>query len=330
MLYLLKKVIIWSVKLSILLLVLVFGVVFISNFASSKREVHERGDAAPTTGQYVTAGGLDIFIQEMGPKNGKPVLFIHGTGAWSETWRKQMTALAESGYRAIALDLPPFGYSQRPNDSTYGRVEQGQRIIGVLDALGISQAVLVGHSFGGGATVEAAMMYPQRVSKLILIDAALGLNFVGSEQPLALKVLDYNQSVKHAFVAATLTNPQFTKRILTNFIHKKDSATGDIVRIYQEPLTVKNTSMEVGNWLSTLFTVKSEWESSQKINYSSIQKPVLVVWGDSDTITPLAQGEELAKLIPGARLEIMSGVGHIPQIEDPDSLNKIILTFLNQ
>src|SRR5262249_23201258 len=148
---------------------------------ANARETVKAEDGAPRTGRYVAAGDVAMFVQEVGRAEGTAVVFVHGTGAWSETWRESLATLAEAGYRAIAIDLPPFGYSQRPAQPLYGKHDQGKRIVAALDALGIRQAVLVGHSFGGGPTVEAALLAPERVRGLVLVDAALAIRPDGGQ-----------------------------------------------------------------------------------------------------------------------------------------------------
>src|SRR5262249_10143932 len=74
---------------------------------------------APASGPFVRAAGVDLFIQELGPKDAPVVLFVHGMGAWSELWRDTLVATAAAGSHAVALDLPPFGYSERPAPPAY-------------------------------------------------------------------------------------------------------------------------------------------------------------------------------------------------------------------
>src|SRR5512134_1453318 len=112
------------------------------------RETKTRQEAAPSTGRFVQAGDIQLFIQEMGPADGQVILFIHGTAAWSGLWRETMTPLAEAGYRCIAIDIPPFGFSERPSTPSYGNADQAKRIIALMDELGIQRATLLGHSFG--------------------------------------------------------------------------------------------------------------------------------------------------------------------------------------
>ena len=80
-------------------------------------ESETREEAAPSTGRFVQAGDVELYIQEMGPADGPAILFIHGTAAWSEFWRETMTQLADAGFHCVAIDIPPFGFSQRPASS---------------------------------------------------------------------------------------------------------------------------------------------------------------------------------------------------------------------
>src|SRR5262245_33999175 len=117
----------------------VAGLAWITN----RGQTEDAARAAPSGGSFVKAADVQIFVQQAGPADGLPVLFVHGTGAWSEAWREPMEALAKDGRRAIALDLPPFGFSGRPTPPSYSKADQGKRIVGVLDALQIQKAVLV-------------------------------------------------------------------------------------------------------------------------------------------------------------------------------------------
>jgi pimeloyl-ACP methyl ester carboxylesterase len=121
----------------------------------------------------VPTGSGHVFVQEKGPAGGVPAVLLHGTAAWSELWRHTIDALAAAGFRVIALDLPPFGFSDRPG--SYTRGDQAARVNDVLDQLKADPAIIVGHSFGAGAATELVMRYPDRTRALVLVDAALGL-----------------------------------------------------------------------------------------------------------------------------------------------------------
>jgi len=314
----------WTIAALGLLIALVLATF---RFQATLRETREAAELAPPGGRYVHAGDVDVFIQEAGPRNGTLVLFMHGTGAWSETWRESMQNLADAGFRAVALDLPPFGLSSRPASALYAKTDQAQRIIAVLDALDAREAILVGHSFGGGPTVEATLRAPQRVKGLVLVDAALSIASEGeTPQPpgmLTSAVLAM-PPLRDALVATFLTNPAFTRRLLQAFIDDPARATDDRVAIYQQPLEVRGTTRAVGEWLPELIDPHAPAASESPASYRMLTMPIVAIWGARDTITPLAQGERLVKLVPQARLVVMPDVGHIPQIENPAAFQRVL------
>lgn len=300
---------------------------------ADRREVRDAADLAPQGGRLLQAADVAIFVQEAGPADGPAVLFIHGTGAWSETWRDSLAAAAKAGWRAIALDLPPFGFSQRPDDASYAPLQQGKRIVGVLDALKIPRVVLVGHSFGGGPTMEAALLAPERIRALVLVDAALGLGDgtpQGNESSAVVNAILGAPPLRDALVATFLTNPMFTRKLLESFIADPVHATDARVAIYRRPNSVTGTTLAIGQWLPELLAPAGATPSRDPASYRALKIPVLVVWGDRDTITPLPQGKYLASLVPGARLAVLEGAGHIPQIEDPARFNELLVAFLGK
>jgi pimeloyl-ACP methyl ester carboxylesterase len=312
-----------------LLVAFVVPAAFVAVAARRERDV--AADAAPATGRWVVGADVRMFVQEAGPVDGPLVLLVHGTGAWSETWRATLTALADAGFRAVALDLPPFGYSERPTDAGYTKAEQGARILAVLDALGPTPAVLVGHSFGGGPTVEAALQRPERVRALVLVDAALGIGVDGeppAPPPALVRAALAIGPLRTSLVAAFLTNPSFTRRLLRGFIADPTAATDERVAVYQRPLTIWGSTAAIATWLPELVAPPSPSRSESAAAYRALAMPVVAIWGDRDTVTPLAQGEQLVGLVPHGRLEVLPEVGHIPQIERPDAFNALLVRSL--
>jgi len=296
---------------------------------AQNRETTPRRQAAPTTGRFVRAGDVEVFVQEVGDASAPVVLFVHGMGAWSEIWREAMAETAAGGFRAVAIDLPPFGFSERPPAGAYTRSHQARRILGVLDALGVSEAIFVGHSFGAGPTMEAVLLAPARVRRLVLLDAALGLDSPDGDGGIAAIVLRPRR-LRNALVAATATNPLLTRRLLSRFIAIDAAASDTRIRMLQAPLVVQGATDGFGEWLYDFLTVPDPGLSRRADAYQSLKVPALVVWGDRDTTTPLADGQHIAQVIPGASLVVMAGVGHMPQIEDGAGFNRQLLEFLRQ
>ena len=313
---------------SLLVLVLVASGLSAFCVQAQRREVRTPAEAAPATGHFVRAYDIEMFVQEAGAPDAPAVVLVHGTGAWSETWRAAMDALAAAGYRAIAIDLPPFGYSERPTVEPYTKDLQGRRIVAALDSLGIRDAILVGHSFGGGPTVEAALLANERVRALVLVDAALGIRTETAAPPTpstAARALFAVDPVRDGVVASFLTNPLMTRRLLQQFVLDPESATEARVSIYRRPLDVRGTTPAVGRWLPTLIASDRTFESERPQTYATLRVPVVLIWGVEDTITPIAQAEELLALAPGSRLLRLEHVGHIPQLEDPNRFNAALV-----
>lgn len=317
------------------LLFFVLLVLVTFSLVTGNRESFDPVDAAPSSGRFIRSGDLNIFIQESGRPEGIPVLLVHGTGAWSEIWRETMDTLAASGFRAIAIDVPPFGYSDKPDGAeSYTREKQAERIVALMDLLKIEKIYLVGHSVGARPTVEVALKIPNRISGLVLVDPALGFASDGGsyfEQNDPYWIVGKLFSIKilrNSVLATYATNPMFTKRLFRSFVSKTDSITDERVKIMQKPLILKNATSAQGDWLQNLIISKDQSLGSDFSNFKNLNMPVLIIWGSTDSVTPLEQGEKLRGLIPDSVLKIIEGVGHIPYIEDPVQFNNILINSL--
>jgi len=324
-----RRIYIWLAAIVVVIVLLVAAALTALRFASQAREVDGRVTAAPATGRFIAGGDVNLFVQESGPAAGVPVVLIHGVGAWSETWRDSIDALAQAGYRVVAIDMPPFGYSFRPTDRDYSTEAQARRILAALDALSIDSAVLVGHSFGGRATVEAAMRAPQRVRALVLVSAALGLQDPPGDASLLAHLLLDARMLRNALVASIGTNPWLTETVLRSFTRRHDALTPGRVALYQRPQRVTGSTEAMGDWLQQFMLSGERPASRQPLRYREIAIPTLVIWGAEDTVTPPAQAQHLVKLLPGATLATLPGTGHIPQLEDERAFNALLLQGLS-
>lgn len=320
---------------AVALVIFLFVVLGLFGVLAERRESKTSVEAAPSTGRFVRADDVSVFIQEAGPKTGQPVLLIHGTGSWSEIWRETMTSLADAGFRVIAMDLPPFGYSDKPAGvEAYSRERQAKRIVGLLDTLELSRVILVGHSVGGRPTMEAALMAPSRVRALVLVDPALGFagsesRFLQNEPSWPVRALFAIDPLRNAVVATFATNPLTTKYLFRSFVSNDASVTDERVTMLQQPAVVRGLTRGTGDWMEYALTSEDTSLGSNFSNFTALTMPVFLVWGRLDDITPLSEGERLQKLIPGSKLEIMDGVGHVPYVEDPEAFNELLLKIIN-
>lgn len=277
----------------------------------------------------VVARDTRIAYREWGDRNDPPVMLIHGTLAWSQTWQVIAPQIASAGFRVIAPDLPPFGYSQRPSNADYGRKAQADRILAFADALELQRFDLVGHSFGGGATVETALRSPDRINGLVLLDVAMAWKNLTGGGP-AVSLLSRVRPIQTALMATTFTNPLMIGPGLRDFIADDSLVTDDRVELYRRPLAVEGTSAAVGDWLqSGLLGNETTSLAADITRYPGFAPPVLIIWGEEDTVTPLDQATHLQSLFADAQLSVLPNVNHIPHVEAPGQVAQLIIDFLH-
>ncbi len=326
--------------LALALLVAIVVAVWLG-YASLKRSQRERmtiESLAPSTGRWVDVGDSRLFVQEWGPPGGPVLLLTHGTGAWSGTWFELPSTLASAGWRVVAVDLPPFGFSAsngRSGALDYSRPAQAERLLRLIESLGGAGGItLVGHSFGAGPALEAAVRNPSRLRQLVLVDPALGLGPAGEApkcEPLpgwAAGLLG-RRDVRATLISGTATYPDFTASLLGSFVHRKEAVTPERVAAYQVPMRRFSYGAELGDWAYAFAAAGCERAASldpQKLSaWSGGGLPVALLWGAADTITPIAQAHALKRWMPGARLVELPDLGHIPHIEDPAAFSAALL-----
>lgn len=274
---------------------------------------------------FIDLDGITIHYKKMGA--GEPVyILLHGFGASTYSWREVMPPLSQTG-TVIAYDRPAFGLTDRPmpgewqGPSPYSYAYQTEMVIRLMDDLGIEKAVLVGNSAGGTVAAAAALKYPQRVTGLVLVDAAIYMDNPSS--PLLGWLLKTPQ--------ANRLGPLFTRNIRTwglDFLktawHDPSRITPEIYENYQKPL-------QVNNWDKAL------WELTRDSGREDItgkldqfQMPVLVITGDDDRIVPTAQSLKLAAAIPGSQLVVIPACGHVPQEECPQAFMQALQKFVDE
>jgi pimeloyl-ACP methyl ester carboxylesterase len=305
----------------VLLALVLLVIVAIASFrlAASLRETATRDELAPANGRLVETSSGRIFLQEKGPAGGVPVVLVHGTAAWSELWRGTIDALAVAGFHVIALDMPPFGFSDRPGD--YTRSRQAARVNDALTKLQAAPAIIVGHSFGAGSATEFAMQYPARSRALVLVDAALGLTSPPGDPPVFLRP----HWIREVLVSLTITNPLATRMLLQSLIEKKERALPKYIDVLQRPTHLRGSTPDIADWLYYFAGSDVSAQSADGTAYTRLKIPVAIIWGEKDTVTPIEQARDLQQRLPRSTLTVLSGLGHIPQIEDPDAFNAALL-----
>jgi len=327
-----RRLLHWALGLAAALLATFILSLLLLHRAAVGIETEAQETGAPPAGRLLDVMPLEpgfgrLFVQEWGPPDATPVLIVPGTGAWSGFWSETAQALASTGYRVIGVDLPPFGYSERDPKARYNRANQAARLIGALDALDACQGILIGHASGAGPVAEALLRYPHRLHGAVLVSAELGLPQDGTAmaQPsLLMDMILGSPRATRLLTTATLTNSWLTRQFLSSELANKDAATPAQADILRRPLRRTGTTEAYAAWLPFLFQPDTDAISGSAPGYGGLTRPVGLIWGAADPVTPLPEGQRLAQLIPGATLDIIPGAGHIPHIESPQETVRLL------
>jgi pimeloyl-ACP methyl ester carboxylesterase len=241
-----------------------------------------------------------------------------------------MRRTVDLGFQAIAIDLPPFGYALPAPTGDYSKARQGQRLLAAIDSLKLEHVVIVAHSIGAAPVMEAAFQDPLKIRALILIDPALGLD--GPQTDGTDSTLQ--AVLRHAWISrpvtAILTNTHLTAALLRRVITEKKQATPEWVRLYQQPLSLQDTSKAISEWLPEVLSRRGHAASDNLSGYASLPFPVELIWGETDTITPLSQGKHLQQLFADSSLVVIPRAGHGPFLEEPDLFEKVLAAALSR
>ena len=289
--------------------------------AADQRERFRAEDLLPENGGFTETTHGRLHAIDIGPKDGPAVLLIHGAFTWSGMWQGTMQALANEGYRAIALDLPPMGLSDRDNFTEYSRQAQGLRILAFIEAKGI-RPTIVAHSFGAGAAAEAMLAAPEAFEGAVLVSGVLTLGQDGTGQEIPWPF--GSEILREIAAANSVTNPHLTGPLLTRLVHRNEAITDELVARVNHPFMRQGTTDTIARWAPTLFVPPRGAASTRPESFQSLALPVALIWGREDQITPPDQAIQLQAALGEAPLFWIADVGHMPQIEAPTQFNAIL------
>lgn len=254
--------------------------------------------------QYpLTIQGTRTRVLDAG-QTGPVVLFIHGLSTRADRWRGALEALAAQGCRAIAFDLPGHGLADKPEDFDYSSGGLAGYTLGVMDALGIERAHLVGTSLGGHVASLVALRAPERCDSLYLV-APLGLAPVSREAGDGIRRSVRDVSIEG--VRAKLRNVFIDSSLATEALITEESRINGSAGGVQALSALADYLVERLN--DELVT--------DELAPLAERLPVGLLWGEHDRMVPLAVGEAAARALGMAELPVMAGVGHAPYVERP-------------
>lgn len=269
--------------------------------------------------QFVHVDGMRIHYQEFGDATAPPVLLIHGYTASLYSWHRSAPLIADVGFRVIALDLVGFGYSDKPRHFEYTIDAQARTVTRFMDRLGIGAAAIIGCSYGGAIAAVIALDYPERVDKLILVDAVINDDL--KDHPiLKLASVPGIGEIVTPFIADS--------RALLRHRMSGTLARGNHHMITDERVNAILRPLRAADGHHSLLATSRNWQANRVIRDAHhITQPTLIVWGEEDSVTPLEHGYMLRDAIPGSRVFVVKNCGHVPQEEKAGLFSNIVSEF---
>ncbi len=264
-------------------------------------------------GPAVTYETVRIHYMEEG--NGEPLVLVHSIGQSMYTWRSLFYSLAQS-YRVIAVDLPGFGYSGRPEEYSYTIEEQSRSLEMFLDAIGIESAHFMAFSMGAGYVMDLCLRHPERVGRVVL----LAPGGMVPEMPLAIKLLD---SSLFGGIASIIFGMRTLENVLSEcFFDQTVGVKPDVIEEYykticdsaaRRALRLSFHNYDDENWLARL---------------RASEMPVLILLGAEDKWRSTDQAELIHAAIPDAGYSLIRNAGHLLHEEKPDKVMAALLEFI--
>lgn len=267
-------------------------------------------------GEFMDLAGRRTHFVERG--QGKPVVLIHGFNLDSHTWIKNLDHLA-ARFKVYAPDLWGQDNSTRqPLDYGYVLFEEQIRLF--MEALDIQKASLVGHSMGGGTAIVFALKNWDKVDKLVLLDST------GIPTPLPFRSKVFRLKGIAEFLMSLRTDRIRRMNLEDIWIHDRELLTEDYYKKFVLYQKVEGSTEALLTILRMDFFNTLEEEIRE---LGQIDIPTLIVWGREDASLPLRCAEEMHRLMPGSRLEILDKAGHLANFDCADEFNELVSDFLN-
>lgn len=266
----------------------------------------------PEIANSIEASGLHTNYHDVG--QGEPILLIHGSGpgvsAWAN-WRLSLPELAQH-FRMIAPDMAGFGYSARPENYTYSMENWVKQAVGLLDALHIEKASIVGNSFGGALALALAIAHPDRVHKLVLM-GSVGVPFKITEG--LDQAWGYEPSLENM------------KTLLDVFAYSRALVTDELAQLRYQA-SIREGFQES---FSSMFPApRQRWVDAMSSRYEDIcalPHSTLIIHGREDKVIPLQNAYTLHELIEKSELHVFGQCGHWTQIEHAKRFNQLLINF---
>ncbi|MEO7851552.1 MAG: alpha/beta fold hydrolase [Rubrivivax sp.] len=275
---------------------------------------------APPPSQFIEFDGQLVHLRDVGPRHDdEPLVLIHGTASSLHTWEPWVAELRQQ-HRVISFDLPGFGLTGPNSSGDYHGETYARFVLALMDRLGVQRFVLAGNSLGGEVAWRTALLAPERVAGLILVDAAgqdvaptsTPIGFIAARVPVLNRLLDW--VLPRPVVVASLHN-----------------VYGDPARVSDELIDRHmQLALREGNRRALVQRLQQAARGQDAPRIAELRLPTLILWGARDRLIPVEAARRFQADIPGSELVVFDTLGHVPHEEDPAQTLAAVRAFLKR
>ena len=270
--------------------------------------------------EFVEIDGMQVHFRDQGfAIDTLPIVLIHGTGASLHTWEAWVNKL-KNEHRIITLDLPAYGLTGPNRAGDYSQDFYVSFMDKFLSKLNIKGCILGGNSLGGGITWTYALEHPEKVSKMILVDAG-GYPMVSKSVPIAFQIA--RMPVLGNVFKYLLPRSVIEKSLQNVYVHD-ERITPELIERYYD------MASREGNRKAFLDRMKSSLKNDKYLKIKTLTMPTLIIWGKEDGLIPLNVAEKFHADLPNDTMVVFKDLGHTPMEEDPMNTVKTVKVFLRK
>ena len=269
-------------------------------------------------GEFVDLAGARLYYYAAGSRGaGSPVVFLHGFGTSGHLW-SDVVSLMPAGHRLLVVDLLGHGRSDPPQGRALSLQAHADRVVALVDVLGIRDACVVGHGMGGGVAQAMALSHPARVSRLALVGSIAFDDWLSRDVVLARLAMPLLRHLPPAWLLSMVRS-------------ELERGYGDAARATHalDKFGRPFATPEGRDALRAHIVALDRGETrALGARLHTIGVPTTVVWGEDDPLVPVATARRLAEAIPGATLEIIRGARHFIPEEAPRQVADAVARLL--
>ena len=269
----------------------------------SKPYLHRWVNAAGVKTHYLTSG------------EGEPIILLHGGGAGVSAvhnWQHSMGPMAEAGFSVYAPEVVGFGLTDKPTNGN-GIQAKIDHVKNMIDALCLDKVNLVGNSMGGRISLGIALEWPDRVNKMVLMGSG-GMPLTKPSPELA-ELFSYKPSMENM------------RKMVEGFCYDGSVITDDMLEMRLKMSNLPGAQEAYEAFMKGVADPNERQQMDVSTELHKINTEALLIWGKQDRVIPLSMGEEMVKLLPNARLEVIDKCGHWVQIEHAAKFAGMVTKF---